>query len=220
MFTGGTFSASCTYSNPKTIGVVLLEGSEGQRMPIEFMAQRMATMPESIFYDFACAALKTALARLHFFAIVLAFLVDHLHWCKNHNWCSKAMNPDSYASVDGRNTSASEERIATSLRLQNVLPLVKQRKDFLFTVYKKEVGHVIAMHRDVHTPRMADRWPLWYMKKFVDVTVKLPGEGQGESAGEGGLRPRASAGDVGTQSDAGDGEGGESENVKLGREKR
>lgn len=124
-FTGGTFSASCTCPHPKTIGVVVLDGSEGQRMPIEFVAQRMQTWPSAVVYDFSCASLKTALARLPYLALIIAFLVDRFHWFKNYVWCSKAMNPDSYANVDGQNTSASEERNAASRRLQNFLRLVK-----------------------------------------------------------------------------------------------
>lgn len=168
-FTGGTFSASCTCSHPKTIGVVVLDGSEGQRMPIEFVAQRMPTMPDRVIYDFSCASLKTSLARLPYFALFVSWLVDRFHWFKNHVWCSKAMNPDSYVSVDGLNTSASEERNAASRRLQNFLRLVNQRNFILFTVYQQAVGNVIAMHRDVHTPKMVDRWPLWYRKKYVDI---------------------------------------------------
>ena len=114
---------------------MVLEGSESQRMPIEFVAQRMPRFPERIFYDFACAALKMALCRLPFVALFLAFLVDRFHWMRNHVFCSKAMNPDSYKSMDGQNTSASEERNAASRRLQNFLRLVKQRNFILFTVY-------------------------------------------------------------------------------------
>lgn len=124
-FTGGMFSASCTCPRPKTIGVVVLDGSEGQRMPIEFAAQRMQTWPSAMVYDFSCASLKTALARLPYLALIIAFLVDRFHWFKNYVWCSKAMNPDSYANVDGQNTSASEERNAASRQLQNFLRLVK-----------------------------------------------------------------------------------------------
>lgn len=166
---GGTFSASCTCSHPKTVGVVVLDGSEGQRMPIDFVAQRMPSIPERIFYDFACAALKMALARLPFYALFLTVLVDRFHWAKNHVWCSKVMNPDSYVSVDGRNTSASEVRNAASRRLQNFLRLVNQRNFILFTVYQQAVGNVITMHRDVCTSKMMERWPLWYRKKFVDT---------------------------------------------------
>ena len=76
-----------------------------------------------------------ALCRLPFVALFLAFLVDRFHWMRNHVFCSKAMNPDSYKSMDGQNTSASEERNAASRRLQNFLRLVKQRNFILFTVY-------------------------------------------------------------------------------------
>lgn len=178
MFTGGTFSASCTCSHPKTIGVVVLDGSEGQRMPIELIAQRMPTMPDWVVYDFACATLKTALSRLPVFGTFVSKVVDRFHWFRNHLWCSKAMNPDSHVPLDGRNTSASEERNAASRRLQNFLRLVNQRNFILFTIYQQAVGNAVAMHRDVQTPNMVDRWPLWYRKKFVDTTV---GRGPGGS---------------------------------------
>ncbi|OSX73408.1 hypothetical protein BU14_0350s0001 [Porphyra umbilicalis] len=170
-FTGGTFAASCTCTHPKTIGVVVLQGSESQRMPIEFVVQRMPRFPDRIFYDFACACLKMALCRLPYIALFLAMLVDRFHWLKNHIWCSKAMNPDSYKSMDAQNTSASEERNAASRRLQNFLRLVKQRNFILFTVYQQAVGNVIAMHRDAKDKRgstVTDDWPLWYRKNFVD----------------------------------------------------
>lgn len=101
-FTGATVSAVCTCPHPKTIGVVVLDGSDGQRMPIGFVPQRMVTMLDFIFYDFACAALKTALARLPFFALFPAFLLDTFHWFKNHVWCGLVMNPDSHSAAGAR----------------------------------------------------------------------------------------------------------------------
>lgn len=140
-FMGGTFTGSCTCAHLKTIVVVVLQGSESQTMPIEFVVQRMVRFPDRVFYDFPCAALKMALCRLPFFALFLAFLVDRFHGMKNHVWCSKAMNPDSFRSMDAQNTSASEERNAAARRLQNFLRLVKQRNLILFTVYQQAVGH-------------------------------------------------------------------------------
>lgn len=69
-FTGGTFVACCMSANPECIGVVVLDASEGQGMPIEFVVQRMLIMPAFIVYDFACAALKTALCRLPWVALL------------------------------------------------------------------------------------------------------------------------------------------------------
>lgn len=137
-------------------------------MPIEFVAQRMATPPDGVFYDFSCASLKNALARLPFYALFIAWLVNRLHWFKNHVRCSKAMNPDSYDAVDGLNMSAIKERNAASRRLQNFLRPVNQRNFILVTVYQQAVENFIAMHRDVQTPILVDRWPLWYRKNFVD----------------------------------------------------
>jgi len=96
-----------------------------------------------------------------------------LYPCLCHVWCSKAMNPDSFRSLDAQNTSASEERKAASRRLPHFLRLVKQRNFILFTVYQQAVGNIIAMHRDALDERnsmvVVDDWPLWYKKDFVDV---------------------------------------------------
>lgn len=88
---------------------------------------------------------------------------------------------------------------------------MNQRNFILFTVYQQTVGNVIAMHRDVHTPRMADRLPLWYRKTFVDVAIQLPAGGRTESADGAGMGPQA---------DVGDGGGGKGEHVKGGSGKR
>lgn len=75
-YTGGTFGAFCTCTHPKCIGVVVLDGSEGQRVPIEFVTQRCAKLPSQVVYDFSCATLKTPLCRLPHVARVVSFLVD------------------------------------------------------------------------------------------------------------------------------------------------
>jgi len=49
-------------------------------MPIEFAAQRFQRFADRIFYEIASASLKTALCRLPFVALFLAFLVDLFHW--------------------------------------------------------------------------------------------------------------------------------------------
>jgi len=82
--TGGTFGAFRTCAHPKCIGVVVLDGSEGQRMPIEFILQRCATLPSEVAYDFSCAMLKTALCRMPYVARCVSFIVDRFHWRKNH----------------------------------------------------------------------------------------------------------------------------------------
>lgn len=46
--TGGTFGGFCSCSHPKCLGVVVLDQSESQRMPLEFVVQRFATLPDTI----------------------------------------------------------------------------------------------------------------------------------------------------------------------------
>lgn len=104
----------------------------------------------------------------------LDFLVDRFHWLQNDVWCSKAMNPDSFKSMDSQITSASEERSAASRRLRIFLRLLKQRNFISFTVYQQAVGNVIAMHRDATddpNEAVTDFWPRWYRKKIFNVAV-------------------------------------------------
>lgn len=175
-FTGRAFVASCMCDHPKCIGVVVLDGSEGQRMPIEVVVQRMRTLPEVIVYDFACATLKTGLSRLPWVALLILFLVDRFHWVKNHTLCSKAMNPDSYESMDGVNTSASEQRNAAARRMQKFLRLMDQKNFILLTVYQQAIGNDVAMHKDTlprgastaSAAQSAERWTTWYRRTLVD----------------------------------------------------
>jgi len=166
--TGGTFGGFCTCKHPKCLGVVVLDKSESQRMPIEFVVQRFATLPDTIIYDFACAALKTALVRLPHVAKKVSLRVDRFHWRKNHTQCSKAMSPDSYVSMDGTNTSSSEERNALSRRQQHHLRQMKQDSFIIFTVYQQAVSNVVAMYRDSATKQTTIKWPEWYRRAHVD----------------------------------------------------
>lgn len=166
--TGGTFGGFCTCSHPKCLGVVVLDKSESQRMPLEFVIQRFATLPDVIVYDFACATLKTSLVRLPLVAKKISLRVDRFHWRKNHTLCSKAMSPDSYVSMDGINTSSSEERNAMSRRQQHHLRQMKQNAFVTFTVYQQALSNAIAMYRDEATKYTTIKWPEWYRRTHVD----------------------------------------------------
>lgn len=168
-YTGGTFGAFCTCTHPKCVGVVVLDGSEGQRMPIEFIVQRCKRLPFKVVYDFSCATMKSGLCRMPFIARTVAFLVDRFHWMRNHVACSKAMNPDSYSDMDGVNTSSSEERNALSRRQEHHLRLMNQDNFITFTTYQQALSNAIAMYRDVETKLSESKWPRWYREMFVDV---------------------------------------------------
>lgn len=94
--------------------------------------------------------------------------VDRFHWRTNHTQCSKAMSPDSYVSMDGTNTSSSEERNAMSRRQQHHLRRMKQDAFIIFTVYQQALSNVIAMYRDVAGKETRIRWPEWYRRTHVD----------------------------------------------------
>lgn len=168
-YTGGTFGAFCTCAHPKCIGMVVLDGSEGQRMPIGFIVQRFVTLPDVVVYDFSCATLKTALCRLPSVARTMRFLVDRSHWRKNHVIFSKGMNPDSYSSMEGVNTSSSEERNALSRRQENHLRLLKQENFIISTTYQQALSNIIAKYRDEETSLTPSGWPRWYRARFVDT---------------------------------------------------
>jgi len=167
--TGGTVGVFCTCSHPKFLGVMVLTGSESQRMPLEFVAQRFVKMPLTIIYDFACATLKSALVRLPWMARWVALKCDRFHWGENHTDCSAALSPNSYESMDSINTSSCEERNALSRRQQHHLRQMKQDQFITFTVYQQAVSNAVAMHRDSKTLGAAYKWPEWYRRSHVDV---------------------------------------------------
>jgi len=138
---------------------VVLDKSESQRMPIDFVVQRFATPPDKNIYDFACAALKTALVRLAHVAKKVSVRLDRFHWRKNHTQCSKALSPDSYVSMHGTNTSSSEERNAFSRRQQHHLRQMKQYSFIIFTFYQQAVPDVVTMYRDSVTKQTTIKWP-------------------------------------------------------------
>lgn len=146
----------------------MVDKSESQRMSIEFVIQRFATLPDVIVYDFARAALKTALVRMPLVAKV-ALRVDRFHWRKNHTLCSKAMSPDFNVSMDGTNTSSSEERIAMLRRQQHHLPQMRQSACVTFTVYQRALFNVIALYREEATNYTAIKLPEWYRRTHVDI---------------------------------------------------
>ena len=168
--TGGTVGVFCSCAHPKCIGVMVLTGSESQRMPLEFVAQRFVKMPLTIVYDFACATLKSALVRLPYLARLVALKCDRFHWRENHTDCSAAMSPDSFVSLDGVNTSSCEERNALSRRQQHHLRQMKQDQFITFTVYQQVLANAVAMHRDNKTLGESCKWPEWYRRTHVDVS--------------------------------------------------
>lgn len=171
-YTGGTFGASCTCAHPKCVGVVVLDGGESQRMPIEVIVQRCRRLPFKVVYDFSCATHKSALRRFPYVGGVVVFLVDRFHRLKNHLACSKARNPDLYVDMDDINTSSSEERNALSRRQEHHLRLMNQDNVITFTTYQQALSNVIAMYRDVETKLSESKWPRWYRKNFVNVVGK------------------------------------------------
>jgi len=85
------------------------------------------------------------------------------------------MNPDSYESLDGVNTSSCEERNALSRRQQHHLRQMKQDQFITFTIYQQVLSNAVAMHRDAKskgvTMALSRKWPEWYRRLHVDVTT-------------------------------------------------
>jgi len=101
--------------------------------------------PELVVYDFACAALKTALCRIPLIALLVVWLVDRFHWLINHIFFSTAMNPDSRSYMKGVNTSSSEERNAQARKQQKFLRQLRQDNFISFSVYQQAVSNAIAL---------------------------------------------------------------------------
>lgn len=167
--TGGTVGAFCSGAHPKCIGVRTLTGSESQVVPLELVAQLFVTIPDVVVYHFACATLKSALVRLPHIARRSSLKCDRFHWRENHVACSCAMNPDSYVSVDGVNTSSCEERKALSRRQPHHLRQMKQHQSITFTAYQQALSNAVAMHRDNKELGRPCKRPEWYRRTYVDV---------------------------------------------------
>lgn len=139
----------------------MLDGSEGQRMPIEFIVQRRKRLPFKVVHVLSCATMNSGLCRVPFIARTVAVLVDRFQWMKNDVACSKAMNPDSYSDMEGVDTSSSEEQNALSRRQEHYLQLMNQDNFITFTTYQQALSNAIAMYRDVEMKLSESKWPRW-----------------------------------------------------------
>lgn len=96
-------------------------------MHVEFIVQRMRTLPRNVVRDFSCESLMMPLARISLVAIIVAFIMERFHWFKNHVWCSKAMNPDCYSpTMVERWTLWYRKQLSTAMRpILQLPPLAK-----------------------------------------------------------------------------------------------
>lgn len=78
------------------------------------------------------------------------------------------MNPDSYDSLEGSNTSSSEERNSLARRQQHHVRLMSQDNSILSTVHQQVLSNVLAMYRDTETEMTLCKWPLWYRETYFD----------------------------------------------------
>jgi len=81
------------------------------------------------------------------------------------------MNPYSFMSLDGVNTSSCEEHNDLSRAQQDHLRQMRQDNFITFPVYQQAVSNAVAMHRDNQTMGQFRKLPEWYRNTYVDVAV-------------------------------------------------
>lgn len=173
-WTPGTFGVVCCCSHPKCVAVVVMDGHEGPRMPLDFIVSRLPTLPDSVIYDFACGTHKAAACRVPRVAKLVNTCVDAFHFRSSHKTCSSARCPTSYETLLGFNTSSSEQRNASTRRLKQFITLLNQRNFLTFSAFQQCISNITAMYRDAcdevsATHRLrAIGWPLWYREAQVN----------------------------------------------------
>ena len=167
--TGGTIGVFCTYSHPQCLGEMFLNGSERQRMPREFVAQRYIKMPLGIISDFACATLKSVLVRLPLMAGRVPLECDRFHRRENSTHCLAALSRNSYESTDAIRTSSCEERNSLSRRQQHRLRQMKKDQFVTLAVFQHAVSKAVAMHRDRNALGPVHKWQELYRMSHVDL---------------------------------------------------
>lgn len=173
-WTPGSFGVFCCCSHPKCVAVIMMDGHEGPRMPLDFIVSRLPSLPTSIIYDFACGTHKAAACRVPRIAKLVNTSVDAFHFRSSHKTCSAARCPTSYASLLGYNTSSSEQRNAATRRLKQFITLLNQRNFLTFSAYQQCIGNIMAMYREAcddvgaaHRLRSIG-WPLWYREVHME----------------------------------------------------
>lgn len=173
-WTPGTFGVFCCCSHPKCVAVVMMDGHEGPRMPLDFIVSRLPTLPDSVIYDFAGGTHKATACRVPRVAKLVNTCVDAFHFRSSHKTCSSARCPTSYETLLGFNTSSSEQRNASTRRLKQFITLLNQRNFLTFSAFQQCISNITAMYRDAcdevsATHRLrAIGWPLWYREAQVN----------------------------------------------------
>lgn len=172
-WSSGTFGVFCCCAHPKCIAVIMMDGHEGPRMPLDFICSRLPTMPKTVIYDFACGTHRAATCRVPRAAMTVRMCVDLFHFRKGHSSCSTAMSPPAYETLLGVNTSSSEQRNAATRRLKPFIRLLNQRNFLTFSAYQQCMSNVTAMYRDaldnveIEDPLRSMGWPLWYRQSHA-----------------------------------------------------
>lgn len=171
-WTAGTFGVFCCCSHPMCVAVIMMDGHEGPRMPLDFLVSRLPSLPSNVIYDFACGYLKSAICRTPRVAVFVKAVVDVFHFRKGHKTCSAASSPNAYESLRGTNTSSAEQRNAATKRLKPFIRLLNQRNFLTFSAYQQGVCNIASLHRKDRDAALPGArvsfigWPLWYRESF------------------------------------------------------
>ncbi len=134
----GLFTVQCVCSNPKLLGVSVMNSSESLSIATSTILSRFSALPRTIFYDNSCNLTKSLVLRFPWVLNESRIVCDRFHY-KSHT-CSSAYDPDSYPFLDWHQTSGAESlnsRWASSrshirfLNSDNLMPFLTSKAIFI-----------------------------------------------------------------------------------------
>lgn len=139
---------TCLCSHPKCVAVITLKKTEGCRMPLKFIIERMPRLPSTVVSDFACGTMQSALGISAELLRKTNFVIDRFYF-KWHKTCSLALHANSYESLTGRNTASQEQRNSLLRPLERTLRGVRQENFTNFTIFAHALQNGKAKFRDI-----------------------------------------------------------------------
>lgn len=133
----GLFTVQCTCSQPKILGISVMEEPEGISNAFSVLFSRFRVLPYICLYDNACNASASAAVRFPWINDHTNLLVDRFHY-KSHK-CSSVFDANAYPICDSKRTSGAESlnRVWSSskshvrfLNPDNLMPFIAIRAAF------------------------------------------------------------------------------------------
>ena len=118
-FTPGALTFCCSCPHPIIFSFKILERGEGLRAVLDVLISRFERLPRLIVYDFACGLFRSAQHTL-WWAVKEKTVVSNRFHVDNRT-CHRGFHPDSYQSLNGRNTVSREKRNRPIVRMKETL---------------------------------------------------------------------------------------------------